>query len=200
MQERNITAAVKHIYQQEQAENQTLWQEVLDETVNGVSEDILKRVRALTKGATGNNIIPLPTGSVKNSTTNIVIFPSNKVRLASTPRIAAAGQDIGSWLARPIVFAASGIGIDIRKILGSEDKVNVYIYPTGNDSSSIENPLLPFKDKNLHVQLSIDGKELLNAEIYVDESGQNAEGTGHLESINESEVHGNIELDIISEE
>jgi hypothetical protein len=184
---------IRKLHDEKFANRVGIWEVAHEEALNPESNSLNKLHHLLkAKGKTIDDVI-MPKSK-------LVQFPFRTIRLASTPRIAAAGQDLGSWLARPLVFAASGMEIDIRKILGSEDKVNVYVHPTGNDFSEIEKTLMPFKEKTLQVRLSIDGKELLKANIYVDETGHNAEGTGHLKSIDESEVHGNIDLDIIVEE
>lgn len=183
MSNENITQLIRQIHEEEV--NKQLVEDVLKESEKGFSEEIMSEVQSLLKKARQNNVIP---------------FPSRKIRLAQTELTAAGGQELGTWFEHPIIFESVGMVVDVRKVFGSDDKVNVYVHPNGDDSSIIEKSLLPFKDKTLQVRLSIDGIELLQAEIYVDETGHNAEGSGHIQSVEESSVHGDIDLDIIVEE
>lgn len=182
MQERNITAAVKHIYQQEQAENQTLWQEVLDETVNGVSEDILKRVRALTQSAKGNNIIPFPTHRIK--------------KLGEVKLLAAAGQNLGEWFSQPLFFTSAGFMIDVRRIKGNSHEVDVYFKAIDGKNELMESLFDAFKGQTIKVTFSVNGVSLLSADIYVDNTAQLAEGSGVVYDADVDLSAGNLELNV----
>ena len=183
MSKENITQLIKQIHEEEV--NKQLVEDVLLESEKGFSEEIMSEVQSLLK---------------KANKSNVVAFPDRKIRLAQTQLTAAGGQELGAWFEHPIIFESTGMVVDVRKVFGKDDKVNVYVHPNGDDSSLIEKSLLPFKDKTLQVRLSIDGIELLQAEIYVDDTGSNAEGSGYIQSAKERNVHGDIDLDIIVED
>lgn len=182
MTEENFTKLIHKIHEDET--NKRLVEEVLNETKHGVDQKLLDKVRSLIQQA-------------EITENNIISFPKKIICLAQTELMAAAGQNLGDWFAQPLVFAASGMVVDIRKVLGSDNEVDVYIHPNSNDTRQIEDGFFPFKDKNLQVRLTIDGKEILKADIYVDESGKAAEGTGHLLSLDSKDVQGKIDFEII---
>jgi hypothetical protein len=179
----NITQLIKKIHEEEG--NKQLLEDVLKESEKGFSEEILLEVQSLLKKANKSNVIE---------------FPKRTVQLGQTELMAASGQNLGEWFAQPIIFESSGMIIDVRKVIGSEDEVDVYIQPNSDDCHLIEQSLFPFKDKTLQVRLSVNGKDLLQAEIYIDESGHSAEGSGHLQQVDEDDVHGKLDLEIIVEE
>jgi len=183
--ETNITKLIKAIHEQEV--HKELISEVHQELEQGVPDELTAEVQALIQKAR-------PTKS------NVVAFPTKTVQLGETDLMAASGQDLGEWFAQPLVFAASGFVVDIRNVLGSENDVDVYVYPNGPDEELIEKALLPFKDKTLQVRLSINDIELLKADIYVDDSGHSAEGSGHLQSADPKNVHGKLNFEVIVED
>lgn len=185
MSEENITQLVQAIHEQEM--NKKLLAEVRQELKNGLPEGLIDEVRALVTKA-------------ESEMNKVVAFPHKTIQLGITELMAASGQELGEWFAQPIVFAANGFVVDIRKVLGSEDDVDVYIYPNGDDNQLIEKTLLPFKDKTLNVRVSVNEKELLKADIYVDETGHTAEGAGYLKSIDDEDVHGKLKFEVIVED
>jgi hypothetical protein len=182
---KNITTLIQAIHEQET--NKNILAEVRQELENGTPEELLDEVRFFVKKA-------------ESAKSNVVAFPSRTVPLGTTALMAASGQDLGEWFAQPIVFAANGFIVDIRKVLGSDNDVDVYIYPNSSDQRVIEKTLLPFKGKSLQVTLSINETDLLNADIYIDETGHAGEGTGHLSLVNPEEVHGKLSFEVIVEE
>lgn len=185
MSEKDITSLIKAIHEQET--HKAILAEVNKELEQGIPDELMSEVEALI-------------AKVESSKSNVVAFLKKTISLGETDLMAASSQNIGEWFAQPIVFAASGFIVDIRKILGSEDDVDVYIYPNGADEQLIEKTLLPFKDQSLKVKFSINEKEFLNAEIYVDDTGHAAEGSGHLKSVSPEDVHGTLNFEVIVED
>ena len=185
MSEENITKLVQTIHAQEN--NKKLLAQVRQELENGIPEELLAEVRVLVKKS-------------ESTKSNVITFPSRTVQLGTTELMAASSQDLGEWFAQPIVFAANGFVVDIRKVLGSDNDVDVYIYSNGSDEKLIEKTLFPFKDKSLQVKLSINETELLMADIYIDETGHTGEGTGYLSSVNPEDVHGKLSFEVIVED
>jgi hypothetical protein len=182
MAEENLTKLIFKIHEDET--NKGLVEKVLNETQHGLEQKLLDRLYYLVQKA-----------ELKD--TNIISFPKQNIRLAQTELMAAAGQDLGDWFAQPLVFASSGMVLDIRKVLGSDNEVDVYIQSNSNDTTQIEKSFLPFRDKSLQVRLTIDGKEILKADIYVDESGVAAEGTGQLNSFDIGHIQGQIDFEVL---
>lgn len=182
MSEVNITKLIQKLH--EEAIHENILKEVMEESNQALDESTLEHLHQLLKQA----------GSVSSK---IIKFPKRSIRLAESELMAAAGQDISDWFAEPLVFSAAGMVIDIRKVIGSPNEVDVYIQPHGDETARIEKNLLPFKNKTLQVKLSINGKELLSADMYIDGSGQAAEGSGRVRTLGENDIHGNIHLDII---
>lgn len=180
MSNKNITSIIKKLHEEK------ISQEILDEVeadfITGIPPSLLDELKTL---------------RIQAEQSNIISFPQKKHSLAQTNLMAAAGQNLGNWFDQPIVFVASGLILDIRRVIGTNNEVDVFIQSNTQDTSLIERNLLPFGDKTLQIKLSINGKELLEASIYVDEQGVAAEGSGYLKSLNESNMHGNVDLDII---
>lgn len=181
MANQNITKLIRQVHEEEQSKR--LIKKVLEESEEGFPESLLEQVRSLVQKS-------------EESGKNIITFPGRKIQLAQTELMAAAGQNLGDWFAQPIVFTALGMVVDIRKILGTDDEVDVYIYSNDGEQALMEEAFLQYRDSSLKVSLTVGDKELLNANIYVDECGQSAEGTGHLYRI-EEDVHGKLNLNIL---
>lgn len=183
MSKENITKLIKQIYENDV--NQQLVNEVLLESKKGTSLGLFSEVRALLKKAKEDAVSELPL---------------RRIQLARTELMAASSKNLADWFAQPLVFEGSGMLIDIRKVLGSNNEVDLYIQSNNVNCDLIEESLLPFRGKELMVRFSVNGKELLHADIYVDQSGHSAEGSGLLESIEEKDVHGTLEVEILVKE
>ncbi|WP_010178679.1 hypothetical protein [Glaciecola sp. HTCC2999] len=179
MADENLTKLIKMVHEDEI--NKSLVQEVLNETELSIDNNLIELVHTL----------------VKRANSNILSFPKKSISIAQSQLMAAAGQNLGNWFDYPLIFASSGIMVDIRKVLSSKDEVDVYIQAYGEDKKQIHDILLPFKNKNLQVRLTVEGQEVLKADIYVDESATAAEGTGLLLSFEDKELHGVIDFQII---
>lgn len=183
MQDTNITSLIKLNHRLEVGKK--LLTDVHQEMKQGVPKALVDEVKMLIN-QTKSNL----------SKSKVAVFPLNRSQLASTQLMAAAGQSIGDWFAQPIVFAASGFVVDIRKVLGSQNAVDIYINPNGSDVSMMEEALLPFRDKSFKILMSVNGNELLSADIYVDESGHAAEGTGFLKQVQSDNLHGELSIEV----
>ena len=181
----NITCLVKTIHEQEV--NRKLLAEVRQELENSISGELLNEVSFLVN-------------KVESAKFNVTAFPSQTIPVGETSLMAASGKVLGTWFAQPIIFSANGFVVDIRKVLGSDNDVDVYIYSNSSDEKLIEKALLPFKDQSLKVRFSINEKEFLNAEIYVDDTGHAAEGSGHLKSVGSEDIHGTLNFEVIVED
>jgi len=181
MKTTDLTKAIKALREKQLA--QEIWDEVNSEIERDGLDSLMQEVEHLLAKA----------DSTKN---NIVNFPSRFTDFASTTLMAAAGTSLGNWFDHPIVFPSVGFMVDIRKVQGTESEADIYIQPISQDTETIEKVLTPFKRKNLNIQFTINGKLVLEAEVYVDESGHEAEGSGHLFDINTADAQGKLSIDI----
>lgn len=185
MTDNNITRLIQLIHGE--SRDKRLVDEVLKETENTITQLVLDEVDTLIQSA-------------KNDKPNILSFPEHKIiPFAQTTLLAAAGQSIGNWFDHPLSFPAAGMVVDIRRVLGSEDEVDLYIFPNEQNTLIIQQSLLPFRNQNLHIKMTIDGKEYLKAEVYVDESALSAEGQGILLCTDNEGLSGSIEFEVVVE-
>lgn len=126
----------------------------------------------------------------------IIQFPSQVRNFASTTLMAAAGQSLGNWFDHPIAFPSSGFLIDIRKIQGTSSEADIYIEPLDQDAIAMKRTFSSYKGKNLNIQFLINDRLVFDAEVYVDESGQAAEGIGKFFTITSEQGQGRLSIDI----
>lgn len=179
MNKENITDMLQAIQQIEEAN--LVIQEVQAELNSIDLDSLIPEVRNLLQKARPSNVVQ---------------FPKRIENFATTSLMAASSQKLGNWYEHPILFAASGFIVDIRKVLGSDNEVDIYINPSSEETAEIEKTLSPYKQKTLQVQFSINGNIVLNAEVYVDISGQSAEGSGYLFSMDKEHIDGRLSIDI----
>lgn len=182
MSEENITNLIKKIHEEEVHRN--IIREILDEPDTEQENTIHQKLTKLLD----KQVSPSP---------KIVQFPMRNVCIAQTNLLAAAGQKLSDWFAEPLVFAGTGMVVDIRKVLDSPKDVDVYIHSIDSDTNLIAQCLLPYRGSTRQFRLSINGKEIMCAEMYIDDSGELAEGSGTLREIDEKVLHGEVHLDII---
>ena len=125
---------------------------------------------------------------------NVVSFkpkrkPSTNT-FAETELLAASGQSLADWFSQPLSFGGAGFVLDIRKVIGSEDEVDLYLISNQADNSKMKQSLSSYLGKTLNICISNDGTNLLTAALYVDESGLEAEGSGHLNKVDGNFVKG----------
>jgi hypothetical protein len=104
----------------------------------------------------------------------------NVTNFAETELLAASGKSLGSWFSQPLNFGNAGFILDVRKIIGTDNEVDLYLLPNTSDSNQMEKTLSLYKGQSIKIIISNDDDEILNAELYVDESGRAAEGSGKL--------------------
>lgn len=137
----------------------------------------------------------------KAKKSNVVRFnsknePANQAHFAAeTELLAAAGQSLGEWFSQPINFAGIGLILDIRRILNTENEVDLYLTPS--DPKAMSDALSDFKGKCVELSITNGEKSILAAELYIDESGEAAEGSGVLVNVESAtSVKGKISIDI----
>jgi len=121
--------------------------------------------------------------------TNIVTFP-----FAETELLAASGKSLADWFSQPINFAGVGFILDIRRVIGTKDEIDLYLSPT--DSEKMSESFDAYKGKSLKLTITNNGNPLLTAELYIDDTGQEAEGSGQLVDLDAAPVQGKISIDI----
>lgn len=176
----NITRMVKDLYEQDQ--DNSILKQVLEETKNGVSSDVLAKVRGLISSEKKSKIIPFPTHRVK--------------KLGEVQLLAAAGQSLGDWFSQPLLLTSAGFMIDVRRIKGKTHDVDVYFKAIDGKNELMESLFDAFKGKSIKVTFSINGINLLSADIYVDDSAHLAEGSGIVYDADVDANSGNLELNV----
>jgi len=125
--------------------------------------------------------------------TNIVTFP-----FAETELLAASGKSLADWFSQPMNFGGAGFILDVRRVLGSDNEVDLYLTPNDKDNSKMKNSLFSYIGKSLTIDVINNDTSLLSATLYVDESGCAAEGSGHLIKDNDSKnIKGKISINIL---
>jgi hypothetical protein len=118
--------------------------------------------------------------------------------LASTELLAAAGQSLGDWFSQPMNFGGAGFILDVRRVIGTENEVDLYLTPTDPDSENMKKTLEAYIGQSIHIVISNNDVQLLVANLFVDESGNAAEGSGHLiDADNAQDIKGKISIDIV---
>jgi len=181
----NITQAVKQLYEQEQM--RMLVNEVLNETKEGASGALLAEVKALMSKAN------------KKSAGNVIPFPIDRInrhKIGQIQLLAAAGQNLGSWYQQPLLFASAGFSVDVRKVIGSDNEVDVYLQAVNETTDIVESFFTLFAGKSVKLTFTLNGQILLEANIYVDGQDQRAEGSGPVYQAEVSGTHGSLEVDV----
>jgi hypothetical protein len=127
--------------------------------------------------------------SFKPKENNIVAFP-----FAETELLAASGKSLADWFSQPINFAGVGFILDIRRVFGTEDEIDLYLSPTDSEKMSASFDF--YKGKSLKLTITNNDTPLLTAELYIDDTGQEAEGSGQLIDHDGTPVQGKISIDI----
>jgi hypothetical protein len=135
----------------------------------------------------------------KDEQSNVVFFTPkhNPVTnlFAQTELLAASGLSLADWFSQPINFSGVGFVLDIRRVIGTEDEIDLYL--SAIDGEKMSSSLDAYKGKSVNLTITNNGKNLLLAELYVDDSGQEAEGSGVLNKLDkESIVKGELSIGI----
>jgi hypothetical protein len=141
--------------------------------------------------------------SESQSTDNVIIFKPKENNIvafpfAETELLAASGKSLADWFSQPMNFGGAGFVLDVRRVLGSDNEVDLYLTPNEKDNSKMKSSLLSYLGKSLTIDVNNNGTSLLNATLYVDESGCNAEGSGYLCTDSDSkDIKGKISINIL---
>jgi hypothetical protein len=168
--------------------------EVSAELKNGVPAELQSEIDRLISKSNSSEI---------PSSNNVVDFASKRPQkqlhtFGETELLAASGLSLADWFSQPMNFVGAGFILDIRKVLGTEHEVDVYLTSNNNNAEKMTDSLGSYLGKSVHIIVSNNENELLDAVLYIDETGTAAEGSGKLieqpESVN---VKGEISISIV---
>jgi len=116
----------------------------------------------------------------------------------SVELLAAAGQSLRNWFSSPIAFTEYGFTVDIRKTLGSDIEIDIYLNALPDKINRMKSSLAEYAGKNLRVILSDENLLLLESELFVDELATAAEGSGVLLNNSASlNIKGKLKLELL---
>jgi len=190
----DITHNIQKVHEDEIM--QGLANEVQEELKNGIPTELQQELDNLLKKANKPKILH------KN---NILAFKPRKNytqqiinSFESVELLAAAGQNLGDWFSTPITFTEYGFILDIRKVIDSENEVDLYISPYQDNSEKMAQSLSNYTSQEINIIVSNDDAVLLEASLYVDETGTIAEGNGYLLEIDQTySIKGKLSIDIL---
>lgn len=173
----DITEEVLQLHELQEVEQ--IAQEVQEELLSGVPQHLSDEVDRLLMKINGTNakIVQFPTS------TNAANEPLFKTELK-----AASSINLGNWIDEPIRFG--NVQLDIRKIIGTDNEVDVSISSISDNAS--ETPLKMYSGKTLSIKIALGDVELLSATIYVSDSGASADGEGFLNLKQSQDVFGSL--------
>lgn len=192
MTKKDITKEILAIHAEETMSK--IMADVKAEMENGMPEDLSSELEMLLKKASG---------ATEQTPDNIVAFkPRSQMKIVdsfgSTELLAAAGQSLGDWFSQPMSFGGAGFVLDVRRVIGSENEVDIYLSPNNSDKGVMEKTLSAYIGKSIEVVISNNGVPLLEANLYIDEAGGAAEGSGVLVEANKTKaVKGNLSIDVV---
>ena len=186
----DITKQILAMHEDEVMHN--MLEEVTNELKDAIPSDIQATLDACMQKL-NNEVDAIPS--------NVVSFKPKSapatVSFAETELLAASGQSLGDWFLQPMNFVGAGFTLDVRKVIGSENEVDLYLNPNQEDSDNMKKSLLAYLGKSIDISVSNNGTSLLTATLYIDETGCSAEGSGYLMKLDEIDnVKGKISIDI----
>lgn len=190
----DITKQILAMHEDEVMNN--MLEEVKNELKSTIPSDIQAALDAcMQKLSNEGNVTSSNVVSFKpKSTPSIISF-------AETELIAASGQSLGDWFSQPMNFGGAGFILDVRKVIGSDNEVDLYLNPNQEDSDKMKKSLLKYLGKSINISILNNGTNLLTATLYIDETGYSAEGSGYLMKLDEMDnVKGKISIDISFDE
>ena len=183
----DITKQVLAMHEDEVMNN--MLEEVKNELKDTIPSDIQATLDAcMQKLSNEGDVTPSNVVSFKPKST-----PST-ISFAETELLAASGKSLADWFSQPINFAGVGFILDIRRVIGTKDEIDLYLSPT--DSEKMSASFDVYKGKSLKLTITNNGNPLLTAELYIDTTGQEAEGSGQLIALDAAPVQGKISIDI----
>lgn len=182
----DITSKVLEIHEREELKKAV--EEAKKEVAEGIHKDILSEVELLVQKALPDELV--------NFDLNFEEASANEPYYSTeTELLAASGQSLGEWFSRPINFAGAGFILDVRRVLGRKDEIDIYLSPS--NSIVMSDSLAPFKGNSVKLSIKNNERNILVAELYIDENGEAAEGSGTLIDIEDDiDIKGKIRIDI----
>ncbi|MDT8451558.1 MAG: hypothetical protein RQ936_02290 [Gammaproteobacteria bacterium] len=166
-----------------------LSKEIPNELQNELN-NLLARVKT-PKKPTKADVVVLETLKNQNS--------KNVENFESVELLAAAGQSLGEWFSTPIGFSNEGFVVEIWKVIGMKDEIDIYLSPIQNKIEKVKRGLINYAGHNIDIIISNKGITILMASLYVDEKGASAEGSGRLLNMNEYQnIKGKLNMSIIT--
>jgi len=171
--------------------------EVKEELCDGVTKKLQSEL---------NNLLPMSKHRNKFKKHKIFSFKSKVTKnqkilgcFKSVELLAASGKSLVCWFSQPINFGGAGFILDIRKIIGSNNEVDLYLLPNEKKTDKIEKSLKSYAGKNIDITITNNGSKILEANIYVDEKAQAAEGNGKIFTEQKNkDITGKLSIDILS--
>jgi len=162
-----------------------------DEVMNNMLEEVKNEL----KDTIPSDIQATLDACMKKLNNVVILKPkSTTIRIAETELLAASGTSLADWFSQPINFAGIGFILDIRRIIGTKDEIDLYLSSTDSEKMSASFDI--YKGKSLKLTITNNGNPLLTAELYIDTTGQEAEGSGQLIALDAAPVQGKISIDI----
>jgi len=193
MKKNNVTQQILEMHENEVM--QTLIEEVKEDFKDGIPSQVQSELDVLLGKAKGEE-------SAEKS--KVISFKPKKVFKPiintqwETELLAASGQNLGEWFSQSMSFGGAGFILDIRRVIGSNDEVDLYLTPIDPETDRMKKTLQPYIGKSLQIVISNNDIQLLDAELYVDETGNAAEGSGKLIEPNDTTgVRGKLSIDIV---
>jgi len=192
MTKKDITKQILAIHTEEALSE--IMKEAKTEVENGMADELSTELEMLLAKAKSS--------SEQQSLKVVAFKPRPKMTVVhsfgSTELLAAAGQSLGDWFAQPMSFGGAGFILDVRRVIGSENEVDIYLSPNKSDKGGMEKTLAAYMGKSVEVVISNNGEPLLEANLYIDEGGSAAEGSGLLiETSTSKAVKGNLSIDVV---
>lgn len=124
---------------------------------------------------------------------NRLIDDHFSLSLGSTHLMAAAGASLRNWFSQPIVFEALGMYVDIREIVNSGNRVEVFAEAIEGKRKVMHSVFAPYANTELTFELKLNGESVLKAELFVNQDATYIEGDGKLVNQGASPI-GDLEL------
>lgn len=188
----DITQEIARIHEEKLMEDAI--QEVRKELAGGVPIEVQQEV---------NNLLSQTETPTSVDSDNVVVFrpksaPPQSYTIGETELLAAAGPTLADWFTQPISFGGAGFALDVRRVIGRVDEVDVYLNPNSDSSEQMQKTLHAFVGRSIRLVVSNNQDQLLDAILYIDKAGNAAEGSGKLiEQKGDMSIKGKISISII---
>jgi hypothetical protein len=188
----DITNQVMEMYDAEIINN--IFIQAKNELNNNIPEKHVKELRGIIQHSSLNELTAISLIPLKVNNDLKIIIKS----IASIELLAAAGSLLGSWYSQPINFGGAGFTLDVRRIINTNNEVDLYIMPNEMHEGKIKNSLGVYAGKNIEIVVTNNGNIILEACLYVSELANLAEGSGKVINLDESTcVNGKLSINVI---